>query len=345
MRLALLALLLTSAASSQAPCADPEAETPQVVRFLASDAEAMESLVAYLCRLRDLNATHDLLDAVILRDTVAVRLDRWLDAFAMDPAMEWGSEEQQALFAELERLALQPLTAEGFVTGTVPGAFPPDVMDAHAPEDLALYLAFREAEGASFSGEYPYLDLSPQIEMIRLGERLRALAPASPYVAATQEAFLQALATLTSLHAVAEGGSEATWLTGVGTSEFWPFAADGGALARIVEEQPASRYAPVFARILASPPALDPTLETAFVVVAETPDVTSAQARYAAFVDAGVDVVGWLPPVERDGPYAIVYRYYPTGFDPRVDRAIDALDAMGIEPMVRSRPAALPEAD
>ncbi|MEL6614681.1 MAG: hypothetical protein AAFQ43_03030 [Bacteroidota bacterium] len=332
----LLALLLASGASAQALCeADPDqhraaTRAPVLSEIASGDETAESTLHAYLCAYTPeaLDSTPALLAALALRDSVisqvGARVEDWF--FANE---EQGYEQAEALYTETEALALQPVAAEGMIFNLAAAPLMDGVLTTLAPPDLIAYLDFMDARGASFSGEYPYMSLGEQIAMVQQGETLRRDYPSSPYVGETQEAFSEALLTLASLHPVLVEGMDDTWMVGVGTSEFYPWLADGEALATFLSESPGSRYAGPLASILADPP--EAVAEGALDVIVLGDGYASradAAARALAHLERGVDAVG---PMQIDGSFYVVYRYYPAG-DRRASVAYDRADAQGLRP-------------
>lgn len=317
MRHALLlavALVVTPAAAAQA-CdgAARLAETAPTVRAIAArDASAADWLDRYACALAEATSPESLAVVVTLRDSVVAHVgplvEPWFDESGATAAEDWRMSFD-AMFAETEGLALRPIQSEGVLFGLTTAAFAPELR-ALAPPDLGLHIDALTAVGGTMGGEYPFASLDAEVDLIRASEALRARFPASPYVAATQEAFGRALLDLASLHPVAGDEFEAIWYAAVATTDPYPWEGDREALERFVAEAAESRYHAPLARILADPPLAASEGELTVLVAARSFSLESAQALALAWLDSGVDVVGVLPLRDR---LAVVYRYAPSG--------------------------------
>lgn len=329
--LATLALALTGTASAQ-DCSPSVAEqrAPILLQIAGDDPAAAEAVRAYVCAYRAdaLNTSADLFRAIALRDTLVSRLDLRVEGwFFSDEGERYDAAE--ALYAEAEALALRPVQAEGMIFGLTVGPLMDGVATVLAPADLIHYLDFADAEGEGAGSEYPFSWLDPEVRMILAGEALRRDFPASPYVGATQAAFAEALLTLASLHTVRiEGWDEPQWFAGVGTSEFYPWAAEREALQAFVDGagEHGSRYAAPFAALLANPSEADGGPLAVVALAGEWGSHEDAAARTLAHLDAGQDVAG--PLLIGDG-WRVVYRYFPAG-DARAGAALDAAEAAGL---------------
>lgn len=339
MRILSLAILLSaSGASAQALCeADPSqhqaaTRAPILSQIASGDGDAQDTLHAYLCAYTPeaLDSTPALLAALALRDSVVSQLGSRVETWFFADE-DRGYEQAEALYTEAAALALQPISAEGMLFDLAPAPMMDGVLTTLGTPDIRAYVDFMDARGASLGGEYPYMGLDPQIQMILAGERLRSEYPSSPYVAKTQEAFSEAILTLASLHPVHMEGIDGQWLVGVATTEFYPWAADSDALAEVARVASTSRYAKPLAAILANPPIATSEGPMSVVVVSDAyASREDAAARALAFLDRGIDVVG--PMVIDDGWY-VVYRYYPAD-ERSADVAFDRAGAMGLSPEV-----------
>lgn len=331
--LALLVAALAAPLRAQTLCPDCPERAPLLSEIASGDEVAERFLGEYVMAYRPeaLGTTADLLRALTLRDSVVARLSPRVEGwFFADEEARYG--QMEAFYEETAALALQPVQAEGMLFGLTAGELMEGLVTVLAPPDLVHYLDFTTAQGEGEGSEYPFGYLAPEIRMVLAGEALRRDFPSSPYVGATQEAYSRALLDLASLHhVVAEGFDEPQWFAGVGTSEFYPWAADDTALAEFVRlaETEGSRYHAPFAALLADPPEAVYGETLSLIVVGDPwASMEHAQARALALLDAGQDVAG---PMIVDEEAWVVYRYYPQG-DPRVQAAFDRADEAGLIP-------------
>ena len=326
MRLVLLLAVLVPAVAAQ-PCDGPARladDAPELARLAGGDAAALASLHAYVCAFARADAAT--LDHVVsLRDSVILHLGRRVEAAAYDEGDPPPLRAGRSLYDDAADLGLRLVSVEGFDVGLAPAPLP-QRLRSQASAALGLYLDALAAIGDTQGGEYPYLDLGAELDVIRLGEALRERFPASPYVAATQGAFGQAVLDLAGLHPVR--GGDGQWLAGPVSNSFWPFAGDRAALAWFVRDARGSRYYAPLAAILADPPESTTDGAVDLLVVARRPTWDGARAHALELLDAGIDVVGPVSLGERD--VAVLYRYFPAG-DARLDAAEARAVAHGLD--------------
>lgn len=296
---------------------------PTYAAALAADAGTRDLLAAYACQMRPeaIRTMDDLLAAAVARDTVIARVAPVLEAWHSATEHADLSAVFKALFEESDALALRVVQAEGMVTGLAYGGFSPHVLARTASPDLRLALHLRDLEGQTMGGEYPFMSLDAEVDLVVAAERLRADYPASPFLPWSQEVFGQALTTLASLHP-ARGIETDQWFALPTTNDYWPWAADRAALERFVLEATDSRYHASLAAILADPPESAVAGDLELLVVAREASWEAAHARTLAWLDRGVDVVGpvWL----GEGDLAVLYRYFPVGDARLGDAAVRA---------------------
>jgi len=243
------------------------------------------------------------------------RLMPGLESRLIHAELDPSSDQIANLEAELNRLGLTLLMAEGMVIGLGPAPVAEAAVARLGAPAYQAYLDFQYADAASQQGEYPYLDLKPYERMVLAGERLIEERP-TPYWQAVEDRFYQALTAITDLHLMKSTGAregQGTPMVGGVSTEMYPYAAEIESLRSFAERHPHSRFARAVEQIVAHPSTISERPQALYVVILEWVDeAQAAQRRVARYLSQGEDIPHHLPVQRGDGrtQYAIAYRFF-----------------------------------
>lgn len=292
-----------------------QAYFPQLHRLLSANSEISGILENYAKRIvqkDDLSGSQDLLDLMDYRDKEIIPL---LKPYLENLDLSSDTLNHEALFKELAVLAMQPTMAEGTVTGLgarrlfrIDSRISTDAVSSQAQE-LLYYDAFQDAKTQTFSGEYPYMQAAPFLEMVINGEQILKNESASRLSDRVAYDFTKALEVVTDIHLV-EGGNACTG--GIHT-DLYPYAFDIEGLKVQIERYKQSKYYPVISAILSNTSSIQDRPENIYLLLQKWEDNEgAAKASRLQLFDAGKDVPHVLPVKRGDGStkYALVYRFY-----------------------------------
>jgi len=223
-------------------------------------------------------------------------------------------DHYDALQAELQQLGMQMTFAEGMFTSIGPYTFLESEIEQYASRGFKLYLEFNQAKTASYNGEYPFLNMTPYLEMIQIGEQLAA-DKENPYFEKIQEDFENSLLYVSDVHQVDDPtarGESSLYVEGINT-EMYPYLTEKESRAAYVNETTGSPFQKAMEKIMANPSTMSTKPEALYLVVIEwADDETIARSRVTTHLRQGEDIPHHLEISLADGTkkYAIVYRFF-----------------------------------
>ncbi|MEO1382209.1 MAG: hypothetical protein AAFV78_03110 [Bacteroidota bacterium] len=285
---------------------------PLVCEAIKDDPKLLEELKGYVGSLSEkekIQEDQDILDILAYRDQkLADRLlpyienlpDGYIDAKAPE------------FMRELNQLGFQMNFAEGQFVGLSPFPILEDEAASVGSQALKLKIQFEGAKGEAQNGEYPYLNMTPYIQMVQIGEEARQIKP-NPYWDEMEKDFERALTNLTDIHLVHQPTNRQAqeWIIGGTNREAYPYATETE--GRKTFAQSASSYSQVVARIMENPSEISSEPENIYVIVTEWKDAQDlAQQRVIYHLNRGVDIPHTLKIRRGDGTdrYAVAYRFY-----------------------------------
>lgn len=221
-----------------------------------------------------------------------------------------------AYHVELVKFGFRPIYAEGMFTGLAIAPLFEKEIKAICSQEYQLFVAFKLAEANSFGGEYPYVDLTSQIEMLLLGEKMARKFPKSEYNAFIEEPYHFALSTLTDFHGIARNGKVEEYLLQGISRDFWPYATDISFTESFVKKHPKSKFAKAIKKILENPSELelgeDSNIGSVFLVVIEShKDKKVAENRVFELLSKGFDIPHVISSKKENiEQFNLVYRFY-----------------------------------
>lgn len=224
----------------------------------------------------------------------------------------------KALSNELGTIGVGMTSAEGMFTGLAQAPMLSDKLEALASPAFRMYQEFQVANAETQSGEYPFNDMQPYGEMVRIGEQMKNKYPEDVYTQKVEERFMDALEYMTDVHLVRPGsGSKqqgpAMVFVGGTHVDAYPWMTENASREAFAKENAESRYSDIIQRILENPSEMGTESETLYVIVtdwAETQE--NARTRVYENLSDGKDIPHYLKIRRGDGTdkYAIAYRFF-----------------------------------
>lgn len=257
--------------------------------------------------------------------------------------LEQDYEAQEKLTSELQKMGIQVVYAEGMYAGLAEAPLLADKVKEVGSEPYQLYIAFKQAYGNSLGSEYTYEDLSPEMEMIRIGEKLRQDFANSEYVELTKENYEEAILALTDVHIVlSKENDNKEWIIGGIETSFYPNHTSKSNYENFVKNYSDTKLSKITEKILKNTSSLysidQEASDTLYLLTAEWVS-TWSQAREAALgkIQSGFDAPHCLRVKTAEGDkYAVTYRYYPT-FAQAEENAPWAKEETGITKVLRNK--------
>ncbi|MEZ4828823.1 MAG: hypothetical protein R3C61_21430 [Bacteroidia bacterium] len=291
---------------------------PAIYNLIKNDAALVSAMSAFaekVVNASSIQTEKALLAVFATRDSL---LESSLyDAIADVNGYADGTEDDGGLYDELGRLGIQITSAEGTFTGLGPSSFLEDRLVAVGSPALKAYMDFLVADANSRSGEYPFANMEPYLQMVEAGEKLTELQP-NPYFAKIEQRFYEALENLTDIHRIVpekNARQENSTFTMVGGTnvETYPYVSETNTLKAFSRDSASSPYAKVGAKILQNMSEMTVNAENLYVIVTEwVTDEDMARRRVYTHLRKGEDIPHHLQVRRGDGKdyYAIVYRFY-----------------------------------
>ena len=301
---------------------------PTLARVLGAEQALLADLSAYANTARNaemIQSEADLTDLLERRDSSMIpRLEAVL--MTLDQNQEL-YEDYDNLQTELQQLGMQMTFAEGMFTSVGPFRFLEEEIEQYASPGFRLFLQFREAQTASFNGEYPYLNMGPYIEMVEIGEEMKSLSDHS-YYSKIEDDFQQAVIAVSDIHLVSDpvAREEASWFVSDINTEFYPFATEADTRQAYVQQTEGSPFQKAMEKIIANPSSMTKKPTHLYLIVVEwVEDEEIAVSRVASHLTSGEDIPHHLEVNLADGTrkYAIVYRFFE-----EVEEAEEALETV-----------------
>ena len=220
---------------------------------------------------------------------------------------EWDNVEK-----EFAGVGMRGIYAEGMFVGVAGVEVLKPQIEQFGAEDFKLFMLFNEQLNNSFGGEYPYADLSSQLEMVHFGELLRTKFPDSEYTKAIETDFWQALSCLTDFHYMVDGDDKVCILFEL-NSDYYPYMSETGSMETFVEKYADSKYTPIIKKILENTSTLigGDNTEVFLVITQEVNSVEELQKVVFENLENGKDIPHPIVK-EIDGKSRnfVVYRFY-----------------------------------
>lgn len=227
------------------------------------------------------------------------------------------------LQAELQKIGMQCIYAEGMYVALGATEMLPDAMKQYGSEVFKLYSDFLNAYGNAVGGEYPYMDLSGEMRMVAIGEIMLDKYPKHEYTQAIQSDFEFALHTLTDIHTV-KGESNTEQFYALSTDPY-PYMTNFEEHERFIATYPDTKYGKIVQKIRSNTSQINyngGNLSDLYLLVLQWRDAVSESdiaycddieaIKDSLYLNQGIDVPHVLP-IFKDSTTqcALTYRFYP----------------------------------
>lgn len=276
-------------------------------------------------------------------EIIPILHQEFLDPISVNKSERLVGKQGRDLQAELQKIGMQCVYSEGYYVTLSANELLPQELKRLGSEVLRLYMDFVNAQGNASNGEYPYLDLSGEGDMIAIGEVMMQKYPEHEYTKTIIPDFYAALNTFTDVHII-KGVVEGDVVCVVGglATEPYPTMTVLEQHKAFLQKYPQSRYASIVEKMLANPSQINGTSDTwndLYLVVlrwmepSNDEDIVSCDEadmyKNREFLDKNIDVLHTIQvDKNEETTCAIVYRFYPD--QSRANKALSF-----IRPLVR----------
>ncbi|MBN1637633.1 MAG: hypothetical protein JW866_01605 [Ignavibacteriales bacterium] len=266
----------------------------------------------------DISSEEEILEIFQLRDSLILKLYPTIDEYYWILVEDDKYNEFENLEKELMEIGISTVYAEGMVVGLVSSPILEKQIDEYGSEPFKLYCKFMDAYSNSQGGEYPFIDLSAQMEMVDFGEKLYQNYPDSKYIEMIEFNFNFAVQLLTDFHKVTDLGQDYTqYLTEGMSVDYWPYGTSLENFTTFVQDYPNVKLTKVVKEILKNTSEIYVDFEKEgsdpiyLIAIEELDDYLDAQNKVLDYILNGIDIPH-IVILERgsDYSYAIVYRFY-----------------------------------
>lgn len=270
----------------------------------------------------DIRATFQMRDDVIAPRLSEVLTNMNEDAFR---DVAWN------LDSELRLIGMTIITVEGFFATLGRAAILEDEMLELATPEYHAYVTIMVKWDETQGGEYPYLDVAAEADIVALAEDFLERYPGSAFEGYVLDCLKSSLDVLTNIHLVTSEDYEYWCYSGVEIEE-WPYAIETESAYEFIGEHPDSRFAPVLDSILAHPSTMEVDAETVFFVVTDWVSLfEDVREKQWTYLSSGMDIPHYIEVERLDGvtDYAVGYRFF-SDYNAALD-AQERLAAMGLK--------------
>lgn len=234
-------------------------------------------------------------------------------------------EVGEQLEKELNHIGLSTVSAEGMFLDLAQHPMLQKEVATHASEPYKLYQAFNDAQAASMGGEYTFLNLSAEQQMIRIGEKMRKNFGDNEYTRQIEKDFRFALRTMTDVHKLQEA-SGGNFIFGDLHVDFYPYATDAENYTGFIKDHTDSQYHGVVQNIYKNVSEIAANkgggYSDLYLVVTDwlaanddedAPPCEAATQTVYEYLDKGIDIPHAVA-LKKEGEVicAVTYRFYAT---------------------------------
>ncbi|MBN2571941.1 MAG: hypothetical protein JXA68_07425 [Ignavibacteriales bacterium] len=278
--------------------------------------EQLKIYVEKISNPDDVSSEEDILEIFSMRDTLMLNLYSVIEEYYWVLNEKDDFTQFEELEKELIEIGITTVYAEGMYVGLVSYPIFETQIKEIGSEPFRIYVEFMNEYSASQGGEYPYMDLTNQMKMIELGEKLYFDYPNNEYTEKIKSLLFSTMELFTDFHKVTDFENDYTSYVISGLEiEFWPFATDYSNYEKFLNEYPNLKIIPVVKEILKNTSEIcidnndsDPIY---LVTIEELDDYFIAHEKVNNFVINGIDIPHVVM-VQRSSvySYAVVYRFY-----------------------------------
>ena len=188
-------------------------------------------------------------------------------------------EEGDRLYKEFENLGIHVVEGEGLFFGLDKAPLMEKVIEKVADEPYILKNKVENLYGLSSGSEYPYYDISEEMEIVPLAEKMLTKYPNHKYNKQLIEIMKHALYPLVEVHQVKVGTDHISHIVGGYDVSDYPGATDISFHKNFVNKTKNSRYSKVVGKIIESISTIEsPKFEVLYFV--EVPDLADNDSAF-----------------------------------------------------------------
>ena len=248
--------------------ADPKDRSNKLAEFLKDNKFAIEqfqNLKKAIANQDNMKSIEDIEQALEIRDTLMRFLnnEKWFYTY-----ME--RDDADRFYDEFEAIGMQVVEAEGMFGSLAQAPIFEKVIEKVADEPYILNNKIHNLNASSHGSEYPYFDITEEMEIVPLAEKMLTKYPGHKYNKNILEMLGYALYPLTDFHRAPD--DFANYIVGGYDVSAYPGATDISFHKTFIEKYSKSRFAKVVEKILGNPSTLSAS-EFDMLYLIEVPDL------------------------------------------------------------------------
>ena len=233
----------------------------------SSDTKLQAKLKKYASIvLGDIKTEEAITNAFELRIELQDELSLALEDYFFDNENSY--EIWEDVETELNILGFQSVYAEGMFIGLAIFPILQKEIKTYGTEEFQLYIKIIESNANTFGGEYPYMSLDAQAEVLKLGEIMLKKYKKSSYYAKVQPLIFDALYTYTDYHEVIGDEYKQFCISGF-SIEYWPTATDIAFHDNFIKNNSNSMFHNIISKIRENVSEIDPDEPYIYVIVTD----------------------------------------------------------------------------
>lgn len=187
-------------------------------------------------------------------------------------------EEGDRLYEEFASIGITLVEAEGLYFGLDQAPIIEDIIEIVADEPYRLKNKIENLYAQSHGNEYPYYDISEEMKLIPLAEKMLNKYPGHQYNKKIAEILNNSLSPLVDVHKV--NGSDTKYIVGGYDVNYYPGATEISFHKEFAEKQKNTKYGKIVSKILKSISTLEAD-EFDSLYFVQIPAIDSAEAVFA----------------------------------------------------------------
>ncbi|MCF6366495.1 MAG: hypothetical protein L3J35_09880 [Bacteroidales bacterium] len=275
------------------------------------DENLKNSLQLYISLIsEDIKSEAQIRKAFELRKKILYKLDNAVSNYLISNNEDYNNELEVAL----NSIGFQGVYAEGMYMTL--GVYPvlEDAIRKVASDEFKLTIDFYNALSASIGGEYPYATMSDEMEVVRIGEKIRSEYPDTDSIKNITEHFMQNLFCFTDFHVVVDSKNRDSAYIVWGTDVYmYPGMSSKYNFEDFYKKMPDSKYSKIVKSVCDAPSIIysDEGSSIYLVAVHVFDNYSSAEQQIFEYFEKGIDIPHRIIIRENGNiSYAVVYRFF-----------------------------------
>ena len=285
---------------------------PAIASFVKSDNTAQYDMVYYLNLLHQdwkIKSEEDIKAVLKYRDSMVIP---GIDILLINYE-ENNLDSIIKLYEELKSIGILLIGAEGIFGNAAPTDILQEKILKYATAEFQLYNKIKNKYSETLGGEYPFIDMSADIENLSMTERFLREYSQSSYRQEIEVIHYRHLKDLVDVHRQIDEDGSSFYLVEGTSMGYWPYATPLEIRAEYIKGFPKSKYNGILQKIIENISEIEAGKEELFVIVAgQRETYPEAFDNFKVYMERVLDIPHILPVNSLSGSkyYANVYRFY-----------------------------------